>query len=280
MVSRKKQSASDTVALSREILASTSSVIILAGAGMSADIGTPVYWTGDNNKYGDLTSIHGYTALEHAHAPLWREHPLLQAQYFQEAYEGMLTRSLPYPSENPYHLLKAWLEENHKTYFTVTSNIDTAFIRQGYAADKLYEIHGAYSRSQCLLNPKHHAVHPTVDPSVGLTFCPSCENISRPNVLFFNDFFFNDSYTVQQEQNFNSFREAMVAEDTIILEIGVGLTVLNLRNITRKLYRIHDIPVIRINPIHVRAGDHLRTMKSPIFEHQLTSTAGLKELIM
>lgn len=279
MVSSEKQSASDTLALSRKILASASNVIILAGAGMSADIGTPVYWTGDNNKYGDLTSIHGYTALEHAHAPLWRERPLLQAKYFQEAYEGMLALSLPSPPENPYLLLKTWLEENHKAYFTVTSNIDTAFSRQGYATDKLYEIHGAYSRSQCLINPKYHAVHPTVDPSVGLTFCPSCGNISRPNVLFFNDFFFNDSYTVQQEHNFASFRESLVAEDSVILEIGVGLTVLNLRNITRKLYRIHDIPVIRINPYHIQAGDHLQTLKSPIFELQLTSIEGLKKLL-
>lgn len=267
------------IATSVKLLQQAKNVIVVVGAGMSADLGTPTYWTGDHAKYGDTESRFGFTNLEHSSAPLWKTNPEEQSDYFQALYKELLTLPLPSEDENPYMILKKWLGEKNKNYFVVTSNVDTIFTRYGFDTKKLYEIHGAYDRSQCLKNPRGHRVFNTINPSVGKTLCPRCKSRTRPNVLFFNDFSFVRDTNEMQEDSFFDFKDSIYPQETVILEIGVGLTVLNLRNITRKLYAQMDIPVIRINPFHVKKGDHIATGMSPIVEHQLTSIDGLAALL-
>ena len=191
MASKLKRTPEASIALSRELLENSTHVIVIAGAGMSADVGTPTYWTGDHAKYGDGTSRHGYTNLQHAMGPLWDKEPLNQAEFFQETFSEMLASPKPEDKENPYVLLKNWLDGREKKSFVITSNVDTAFKEYGYDSAALYEIHGAYDRSQCLRVPSKHGVFPTVDPSQDKTYCPRCDSLARPNVLFFDDLDFN-----------------------------------------------------------------------------------------
>jgi NAD-dependent SIR2 family protein deacetylase len=261
-----------------ELLNKADNVIILAGAGISADIGTPTYWTGDEAKYANKESKYGFTSLEHSSAPLWQTHSGQQSDYFQALYAQMLNQQLPPDENNPYLLLKNWVTMNQKNYFVVTSNVDTAFSRNGFDTRQLYEMHGAYNRSQCLRKPLAHGVFSTVSPDLNKTLCPFCGGITRPNVLFFNDFWFNAKENEKQEDRLFEFEDSVLSQETVLLEVGVGLTVMNLRNMTRKLYAKYDIPLIRINPFHVMAGDHIATGKAPILEHKLKAIEGFKAL--
>lgn len=262
-----------------DLLNEADDVIILAGAGMSADIGTPTYWTGNEAKYANAESKYGFTSLEHSSAPLWKTHPQQQSDYFQALYAQMLNQDLPHDEVNPYLMLKNWLDTTKKNYFVVTSNVDTAFSRNGYDPTKLYEIHGAYDRSQCLREPSKHGVFSTTLPDLGKTLCPYCGKITRPNVLFFADFWFNSQVNDEQDDNFFELSDSLISKKTVLLEIGVGLTVMNLRNITRRLYAMHDIPLVRVNPFHVLAGDHIVTGSAPIIEHKLKAAEGLALLL-
>ena len=263
----------------RNLLQEADNVIILAGAGMSADLGVPTYWTGDDAKYANKESKYGFTSLEHSSAPLWETHPVQQSQYFQALYRQMLDQKLPDEATNPYLILKNWLDTNGKNYFVVTSNVDTTFRRNSYEPSRLYEIHGAYDRSQCLLNPSAHGVFPTMAPHIAKTLCPQCRGIVRPNVLFFHDIWFNSEVHDKQEDLFFDFQDSILSHKTVLLEIGVGLTVLNLRNITRKLYRRYDTPLVRVNPFHIAMGDHIATGKSPIMEYKMTAADGVNFLL-
>jgi NAD-dependent SIR2 family protein deacetylase len=289
---------------SRRLLHAATRIIVIAGAGLSADIGTPVYWTGDNAAYGDTVSHFGHTNLEHSCAPLWQEEPEQQAAFFRETWRGMRESVKPPHADDPYCVLQDWLASAAKDYFVLTSNVDTAFTDHGFPADRLLEIHGAYDRSQCLAEPEAHGIFPTVDPSRGDTVCPVCGGIARPNVLFFDDYWFNDSANELQEERFRAFQNGFGSRtpvdgrasgdsrrtgagtgtgtgncDTVILEIGVGLTVMNLRRLSREVHARYDLPVVRINPVHVRRGDHVSAGNAPVYEHQLTAIEGLRALL-
>ena len=270
------------LAPSRALLARATRVIVIAGAGMSADIGTPVYWTGDNAAYGDTVSHYGHSNLEHSCAPLWLEEPEQQAAFFRETWREMRESEKPSRSADPYSVLQDWLDAAAKDYFVLTSNVDTAFTDHGFPAGRLLEIHGAYDRSQCLAGPEEHGVFPTLDPSLGSTFCPTCGSLARPNVLFFDDYWFNNAANELQEDDFLRYQRPIFGEDpgaTVILEVGVGLTVMNLRNLTRDLHSRYDLPIVRVNPFHVGRGDDASAGNAPIFEHQLTALVGLRGLL-
>lgn len=263
----------------RTLLADAEKVIVVAGAGMSADLGTPVYWTGSHAKYGDTVSRQGFTNLEHANAGLWDEHQSKQASYFQETWREMLTMMPPAPDDNPYSMLYDWLDREAKDYFVLTSNVDAAFAGHGFSRGRLFEIHGAYERSQCLANPKAHGSFPTTNPETGLPFCPICGSLARPNVLFFHDYDYDWTASHVQQATFYDYQKGLNSESAVILEIGAGTTVMNLRNNTRQLHAMYDIPVIRLNPFHIEQGDHLSLGRAPVIELKLGALEGLRQVL-
>lgn len=238
----------DPIAQAQEALANSHNIIVLAGAGMSADLGVPVYYSGSESKYGSSVSTYGYTAFEHANASMWEIDPKNQMLYVRESWRNLL-KTDPGHTESPYKVLFDWIKQTGKDYFIATSNVDGAFARTGYDEDKLYEIHGSYRFSQCL-NSSYHGIYPTTDPEAGYTFCPRCISYSRPNTLYFDDFSFNDDYSLEQQDNFMRYLQAKKAakEKTVILEIGAGETVSTLRNYAQEMSMFYKFPVIRINP--------------------------------
>lgn len=228
------------------LLRRSKNVIVLAGAGMSAELGTPVYYEGPNASYGTQKSEYGYTALEHAFAPLWEDDPKNQKAYSRKRWEYML--SIDVKQENsPYAALLNYLEENNKDYFVSTTNVDSAFLRAGYSEQRLHEVHGSSRVSQCLIEPGH-GIFPTQDPTLGYTSCPECGGDTRPNTMYFLDFYFNSELLQEQQWRYINFIENIAPEETVVLEIGAGETVATLRQASRKLNSIYGFDLIRINP--------------------------------
>lgn len=225
-------------------VADTSKVLIFAGAGMSQELGTPTYWTGYNAQYASDKSEFGYTALEHSSAQLWESDLLSQLKYFGQAYADMIESQKDLESSS-YGMLLNWLKRERREYFVVTSNVDSAFLNAGFDSERLYEVHGTYRNSQCLTWPYRHGVYETSQALSG-TKCPICGGHSRPNVLFFYD----ESYNELQDQKnryFNFWDEC--DDETLILEIGVGVTVPRIRELATRAYYTSDGTYIHINPI-------------------------------
>lgn len=212
-------------------------VVILAGAGMSAGLGIPVYWTA-GGKYGDQRTAYGYTALEHAHASMYKKDPKAQYRYHAEQSKTLLSVNV---AGSHYQRLLEYVAD--KNYVVMTTNIDHAFVRSGFDPTKVTDVHGSYAVWQC----SHDGLHGLWLP-YRFQVCPVCSNIARPNVMFFDD----PTYvlSVERAQAFNhyaDFASSAQPEDTVVLEIGVGMTVPRLLHQSAD-WASRGFDVFRINP--------------------------------
>lgn len=206
-------------------------VFLLAGAGLSAEMGIQTYWEGSDSSYGSQETVHGYTALQHSDANLWMSDTASQIEYFSEKYKTFAAVDI---TKGVYRELLDILV--NKDYFCLTSNVDSAFYYHGFDSNKMYEVHGSYRKSQCLIDPLH-GVYDTAENGIGL--CPICTMPTRPNALFFNDYAFNPEISFHQQEAFNRFLETEESKNskTVILELGVGSTIPRLRQTGNRLYR-------------------------------------------
>lgn len=239
----------------KHVLAGAEKIIIFAGAGMSADVGVPVYWAGEDNRYGSTVTVQGYTHLEHAFMPLWSIAPEAQAAYFEDAWKEMIEAPFNCPT-SPYSKLLNWLTNEGKEYFVVTTNVDNGFRFAGFEEKRIYEVHGSYRNSQCL--QFNHGVFPTQNPVDGPTLCPVCQGITRPNVLFFNDSSFNSHLLKKEHKRFEKFTKPIDAgspDSYAVLEVGVGTKIARLRNATNELNTVFEVPTVRVNAFQTGLHD-------------------------
>jgi len=212
---------------------------------MSHELGIPTYWTGNNAKYASDVSEYGYTALEHANAWLWEGDAESQIHYFRTSHAAMIAAQEQNLPASSYAKLLSWLQDTGKEYFVVTSNVDSAFLAAGFNEQHLYEVHGSYRYSQCLKFPEH-GVYLT-QPELRNTPCVMCGGISRPNTMFFDDFFFRLDVEERQREKYLAFRDKLSAND-LILELGVGTTVPRIREMAIQSHYIGNTPYLHINP--------------------------------
>lgn len=254
-------------------------VVILAGAGMSAELGLPVYYRGDDVRYGDQIMPSGLTAMEHANAELWYENRELQIEYFHESLKAIV--NIPIDDEsNHYKILYNYLKRENKKYFVMTSNVDRAFARSGFAESRIFEVHGTRLKSQCLDHPEH-GVFSTLGNNEK-TMCPVCHGDTRPNVMFFNDYDFNSSVASKQQDNYAVYRSHLLGKKAVALEIGAGTTVATIRNQSSILNHHFDTTVIRVNlddsdDSIVRAVD-MPPSNTPFVKLAMTASEGIKAL--
>lgn len=227
----------------REVHQNADNVIVLAGAGMSVELGTPAYYTGPYRKYGGTVTKYGLTDLEHATASFWDTHLPEQQQYAAEAYQKFVTRNQETVTSAYHELLQSL--NTKQTYFVATTNVDNAFYDFGFNPEQLYELHGATRLSQCMNHPEAHRVFPTEE---SIMVCPVCGGPARPNVLYFDDYKFNDSQEKKGYAAFFSHRRTSNPKNTVVLELGVGNTIIPLRTYGWSAHGLYHTPVIRVNP--------------------------------
>lgn len=226
---------------STDALRDAQNVVIFAGAGLSAEVGIQTYWNGDDSLYGGTQTEYGYTPLEHADAQLWMQDTYSQVAYFQSKRAEF--RSINYRDSIYGELLS---RVQTKNYFCVTSNVDSGFYSAGFDEGKLYEIHGSYRNSQCVMNATH-GLFPVEEEAAET--CKACGMPVRPNALFFNDPDFNPQIMYEQQDRFNRFVTELEDshEPVVLLEIGVGDTIPRLRQIANRLYRDLQADYLHVN---------------------------------
>lgn len=272
-----------TIEQARELISDASRIIVLAGAGMSADVGVGTYWSGANRQYGKDISRFGFSQYEHAHGDMWNTHREEQIAFYSESLPALVKNDV-LTADSPYKILLDYLSAEKKDSFVATSNVDAAFIRAGFDAVKVYEVHGNRLRSQCLENPMEHGVFATDINSNINTPCPICKCPSRPNCLFFVDFDFNPFVLHHQQHAFNEYKQNLKKGKTVILEIGAGTTIAAIRNQGMRLNRDFDIPIIRINLHELNETTGMENIircskQAPILGIETNASKGLKTLL-
>jgi NAD-dependent SIR2 family protein deacetylase len=217
-----------------DIIRQADTLFILAGAGLSTEVGISTYWTDESAVYGGGKTRQGYTPLEHADASLWLQDTGAQIEYFAEKRKQFA--SIDFPASIYGTLLR---KVENKNYFCVTSNVDSGFYSAGFDVERLYEVHGSHRFCQCVMDAGHGVF---ASSNEGTRTCLVCAMPTRPNVLFFNDNEFNPEVLYGQQARFNTFldaseRDASVRGRVAILELGVGSTVPRVRQLGNRLYR-------------------------------------------
>jgi NAD-dependent SIR2 family protein deacetylase len=161
------------ISLAKSWFSIADAVLIIAGAGMSADSGLATFryeLSDDSGQCGIIESISGQD-LENTQTDIIpvldstagiQKGPLLggglsvtevcyqtrpeKAWYYDASIRRDSIRSAPHSG---YYIMHKALKEFKKDFFVLTSNIDNYFARANYCTDRIYESHGSIDRVQC-----------------------------------------------------------------------------------------------------------------------------------
>lgn len=225
--------------------ASRGPVVILTGAGISAESGIPTfrgeegYWTVGSRNY-QPQELATWSAFQEMPDEIW-------AWYLYRL--GICRGADP----NPAHAAVVACERGLGDRFTlITQNVDGLHLRAGSTPERTFQIHGNIDFMRCA-EECHTGIYP-IPESVGmkqkgeklsddeaaLLRCPKCSARSRPHVLWFDE-----SYN----EHFFKFDSSLAAASDCRLLIVVGTSgSTNLPNQVVGLALASGAKVIDINP--------------------------------
>ena len=233
-----------------DLIKSKSFLLITAGAGMGVDSGLPDFrgkqgfWTKSTLMQNSTMS---YRDL--ARPKLFRNLPSRAWGFYGKRIREY-RKTVPHDG---FKILQEWTQKYFKDYFIFTSNVDNHFQKSGFPEDKIVECHGSILHKQCLNNCCKKVwdmdqIEYKIDSrsfAVGdLPKCPNCGGPARPNVHMFADLEWVGSRTARQEKRYQSWLDSINMEDLLIIEMGAGTIIKNIRLEAKSL----KAPVIRINP--------------------------------
>lgn len=260
-------------------------LVVCAGAGMGVDSGLP--------------DFRGPEGLWKAYPPLKERGLTLPAMSTPHWFEtdpafawGFFGHRMKlYNSVSPHDgfaILKRWGEAMPNGCFVFTSNVDGHFQRAGFSEEQVEECHGSLRFMQCCRHsgdtrcPKRFEIWPssgvhlevdeaTLHAKKPLPSCPGCNQMARPNVLMFDDFYWVPYRTNEQSQLFVHFTRKIYesGEPFVVVEIGAGQAVPTVRFTSERLVRKPGGVLIRINP---------REPEVPNERHVSLATGGLNAL--
>lgn len=252
----------DPIRHAARLISSADSLLITAGAGMGVDSGLPDF-------RGEDGFWQAYPALAKARIDF---QSIANAKAFEKnpkrAWGFYGHRLALYRTTQPHRgfgLLQRFAKNMPQGAFVMTSNVDGQFQRSGFEEHRVLEIHGSIHRLQCCRPCRDTVwstqfIEPVTDDEIcewtgpKLPTCDRCRQLARPNILMFNDWAWVGSRT--ESQRFNLERWKTSASAPVIIEIGAGVEIPSMRQISET----RGYPLIRINPSHpnIREGTGVR----------------------
>jgi NAD-dependent deacetylase len=161
-----------------ELLASSSSLLFITGAGISADSGLPTY-RGIGGLYNVNETEEGMPIEELLSGQMMRCRPELTWKYLAQ-----IARATQGASFNRGHAVIAEMEARFERVCTLTQNID-GFHRQA-GTKNLIEIHGDLHDLLCTRCTYRRTIE-SIDQIEVPPRCPECGAIVRPDVVLFGE---------------------------------------------------------------------------------------------
>lgn len=229
--------------------------VITAGAGMGVDSGLPDF-RGDQ---GFWEAYPAYARLGLSFADCANPQHFASDPSFGWGFYGHRTNlyrnTIPHDG---FHLISKWIKRNSADYFVITSNVDGQFQKAGYAEERILEVHGSIHRLQCQ-SPCSRQIWPNdevinIDKTKmralqPLPRCPSCGEISRPNILMLGDCSWLSDQTRIQQHAFEQFLTANADRRIAVIEMGAGSAIPTIRATSEHIgWDLEHATVIRINP--------------------------------
>lgn len=229
-------------------------LLITAGAGMGVDSGLPDFRgdTGFWKAYPALAKS-GLSFTQIANPQQFEDNPA-RAWGFYGHRLNLYRATVPHTG---FEILAKWAENKKGGLFVVTSNVDGQFQKAGIDENHLFEIHGSIHHLQCTRKKCDAGLWSADDIEVKtndatctlvspLPRCPTCDRVSRPNILMFDDWNWEGSRTLAQQSRFQTWMDArgLSAHKVVTVELGAGTNIATIR------WQGDHLPyeLIRINP--------------------------------
>lgn len=240
-----------TIRAAAQAIMDADTLLITAGAGIGVDSGLPDFR--GNQGFWNLYPAYGKRRLTFSDLanPMWFHQNPERAWGFY-GYRYFLYRQAE--PHRGFQILQKWLSRKSDPGFVYTSNVDGQFQKAGFSSDQIVECHGSIHYLQCLIN-----CHERIWPTSGLKFhidteqflamgdlplCPVCDGLARPNILMFGDGGWLSARTDLQRHAFASWRNQALKLKLVVIEIGAGNMLGNIRILSQSL----PGTLIRINP--------------------------------
>ena len=155
-----------------ERLRSASTVVVLTGAGVSAESGVPTFRDAQTGLWAQYDPAQLATPEAFARDPelVWRWY--------------LWRRELVAGAEpNPGHRALAELQDRVPSLLLVTQNVDSLHQRAG--SRDVVELHGNLTRTRCASCSTVHEAEVGLDD--GVPRCSSCDGLLRPDVVWFGE---------------------------------------------------------------------------------------------
>ncbi|MCU0447281.1 MAG: hypothetical protein MUE85_20490 [Microscillaceae bacterium] len=263
-----------------EYLQNAEVLLLLTGAGMSADSGIPTY-RGEDGSWGRWEKEFNKHITELMTPQFIQENPVYMWKKFSRGLAHLKTVE-PHLG---YHILWQWIQKFDYQYFIITSNVDGQFQKAGFSPQQVYEVHGASGYLQCATPcwdkvwQEDYSIYAEVNlDEMNLPQCPNCGKLVRPNVYIFQDKTFVPTRVRAQKNRLEDFLTIHQNKKIVVLEIGAGAVVKTIRHWTNRLIRDYQAQVIRINP---NAGDaHIVEPHLSLIDTGLKALQKLNEFVI
>lgn len=234
-------------------------VVVLCGAGFSADSGVATYRGLNSDIEADVDvwppirdGQESFYSM--AKERRYRQEPELAWGYTYNRVQSFKTAT-PHAG---YTILHDMIKD--KPHFVFSTNIDSMW--DGIVdLNCILEYHGTLSNMQCI-NDCQKNTRPLIfeddtekiyDATTGLykgsiPTCDDCGEIMRPNTFMINDPFFSGVHRFKQQDNYNRFKRQQAKGRGLVFEIGCGVMIPTAKTEGATLRSMFPVDYITINP--------------------------------
>ncbi len=237
-------------------ISQSDALVILAGAGMGVDSGLPDF----RGKQGfwkayPMLEQTGHSFTDLANPEAFEKTPELAWGFYGHRL-NLYRKTTPHLG---FEILKDWATTRPGGYFIYTSNVDGQFQKAGFDEHSIYECHGSIHHLQSL-NGKGNIISADgfeieVDANTlrAKDLIHSVDNgeLLRPNILMFNDWYWNDTRSLAQQQRYKDWLiplRSRKSKKVAMIEIGAGSALPAVRSQSTMIRNWLDSTYIQINP--------------------------------
>jgi len=213
-----------------ELIKKVNSILVITGAGISADSGLPTY-RGIGGVYEDKITEDGLEIEEALSIEMFYQKPELVWKYIKH-----LVVSSEGKTFNKAHQILSELEKEKDRFWILTQNVDGFHIDAG--SKNIIEIHGNLRRLICYSCNYKKDVSTYKNISLP-PHCPVCNSILKPDVVLFGELLPIEKITLLEKELYIGF-------DLYIIIGTSGVFPYIYEPVFKAIYR--KIPTIEINP--------------------------------
>ncbi len=212
----------------RELIEDAESIVIGAGAGLSAAAG--LLYSGERFKNLMPEFIEKYN-LSDMYSAAFYPHKTLEEHWgywSRHIYHNRYTAEIDSTYENLFNLVK------DKNYFVITTNADHLFLLNSFEKSRLFYTQGDYGLYQCSV-PCHKETYNNRDsifemvekqkdlkiPTELIPYCPKCGETMTVNLRVDSTFVESEGWHLADER-YQSFLKKNLGKKILFLELGIG----------------------------------------------------------